>query len=46
MKVCPRCNKKTLNNIKVRNSLSRIDNKTYICNNCGDEEAKTDKINR
>ena len=32
---CPLCNKEELYIKKVRNSLSRVDNKTYICNQCG-----------
>lgn len=38
-KECPRCNEMTLNADEVMNSLSRKDNSTYICNNCGVAEA-------
>ena len=36
---CPRCKVNRLHAEQVINSLSRRDNKTYICNDCGDEEA-------
>ena len=39
MKICPRCKKNELNKVEVRNCLSRMDNKTYICNDCGNDEA-------
>ena len=39
MKKCPCCNKKTLNDENVMNSLSHIDDKTYICNACGQVES-------
>ncbi len=39
MKTCPRCEKRTLHPIPERNTLSRKDNKTYICQACGVEEA-------
>lgn len=32
---CPLCSKEELYIKKVRNSLSRVDNQTYICNKCG-----------
>ena len=31
MKKCPRCNMDKLDDVEVRNALSRRDNKTYIC---------------
>ncbi len=39
MKPSPRCEKRTLHPIPGRNTLSRKDNKTYICQACGVEEA-------
>ncbi len=42
MKTCPRCYEKTLEDEQALNSLSKRDNKTYICNGCGDEEACID----
>lgn len=39
---CPRCGINELNQKKVLNSLSRTDNKTYICPSCGIEEALVD----
>jgi predicted RNA-binding Zn-ribbon protein involved in translation (DUF1610 family) len=41
--LCPRCGDK-LQQPEVRNALSRVDNKTYICNGCGDQEAMADMI--
>lgn len=38
MKKCPRCGE-YLELIESRNALSRLDNQTYICGNCGIEEA-------
>ncbi len=38
MKKCPCCDKNTLKDEQVMNSLSRVDNETYICNTCGDNE--------
>jgi predicted RNA-binding Zn-ribbon protein involved in translation (DUF1610 family) len=40
--ICPRCKENELHPIEVMNSLSRKDNKTYICNDCGNEEAFED----
>jgi len=45
MKKCPRCLRLTMQNDKYLNSLSRRDNKTYICNPCGDEESHIDLRN-
>lgn len=42
MKKCPRCKRMTLNPDEAINSLSRRDDKTYICNTCGDDEAMID----
>ncbi len=42
MKTCPRCHQKTLEDDEQLNSLSHRDNKTYICNPCGDEESLID----
>jgi hypothetical protein len=41
-KECPRCLKNKLDSIEHLNSLSRRDNKTMICNDCGTEEAFID----
>ena len=40
--ICPKCNTNSMHNELVMNSLSRRDNKTYICNNCGQNEAMED----
>lgn len=43
MKECPRCLRNTLREEDpAMNSLSRRDNKTYICPACGEEEAMID----
>lgn len=42
MKKCPRCKRMTMHDKEVLNSLSRRDDKTYICNDCGDDEALID----
>lgn len=42
MKKCPRCHRMTLKNREVLNALSRRDNKTYICSQCGRDEAFID----
>ena len=39
MKKCPCCDKDCLNDDPVNNSLSHVDNKTYICNDCGQKES-------
>ena len=36
---CPMCKTNELNADEVMNSLSRKDNQTYICNECGVKEA-------
>lgn len=40
--ICPRCKVNELNPIPTLNSLSRRDNDTYICNDCGVEESLID----
>ena len=40
--ICPKCNTNYLHDDLVRNALSRKDNKTYICNDCGQAEAMED----
>lgn len=35
---CPRCKENELDKEEVRNCLSRMDNKTYICSDCGTDE--------
>ncbi|MBA7586776.1 hypothetical protein ES708_28781 [subsurface metagenome] len=42
MKKCPRCGMPKMQNEDALNSLSRRDSKTYICNDCGMEEAMID----
>ena len=42
MKECPRCHDMTMNDDEIMNSLSRRDNKTYICHECGDDEGFID----
>ena len=38
--VCPRCGEKTLRlDRPVLNALSRTDNRTYVCSDCGTGEA-------
>jgi DNA-directed RNA polymerase subunit RPC12/RpoP len=39
---CPRCKDRYLRYPAVRNAISRRDNKTYICSECGTEEALID----
>jgi len=43
MKKCPRCGNRSMHDEKAMNSLSRRDGRTYICNNCGNEEAFIDQ---
>lgn len=49
--MCPKCKEllpdnpglwRKMNPVEVRNALSRRDNKTYICNICGNAEAMAD----
>lgn len=42
MKECPRCHKMTIEDEDILNSLSRRDNETYICNDCGNDEGFID----
>jgi len=42
MKICPRYHQTTLHNVPAMNALSRRDNKTFICEDCGKEEAYID----
>jgi len=42
MKRCPRCRQMTLREVEAQNALSRRDNETYICSDCGNEEAFID----
>jgi uncharacterized Zn finger protein len=37
--LCPRCGENVMDKVIIRNALSRTDNKTYICNRCGINEA-------
>ncbi|MCZ6583065.1 MAG: hypothetical protein O6761_07850 [Thaumarchaeota archaeon] len=39
MKICPCCHKELLNEEDVMNSISHLDNETYICNACGQVES-------
>lgn len=41
-KMCPRCGQRALDPVEVRNSLSRHQKNTYICNVCGTDEAMRD----
>ena len=42
MKRCPRCTLLKMHDEQALNSLSRRDGKTYICNDCGEDEALID----
>jgi predicted RNA-binding Zn-ribbon protein involved in translation (DUF1610 family) len=42
IKTCPRCGLMKMRDIEVQNALSRRDNKTHICSDCGTEEALVD----
>lgn len=41
-KICPRCKENYLEDLEVLNALSRRDNETYICSECGIDEAMED----
>jgi len=41
---CPRCGEPTMRAAKATNSLSRRDNATYICSQCGTGEAMQDLL--
>lgn len=43
-KICPRCGEPKMDPIEARNALSRKDNKTLICNDCGMAEAMEEWI--
>ena len=45
MKKCPRCKEQKLEKYEIKNALSRRDNKTYICSDCGTEEGMFDFAN-
>lgn len=42
LELCPRCKSEYLSPKAIENSLSRKDNKTLICSNCGTAEALED----
>ena len=42
MKKCPRCHRMLMRDDDVLNKLSRRDNKTYICFECGEDESGID----
>lgn len=42
LKICPRCKTNFLRPVKATNALSRRDNKSYICSDCGIDEAMID----
>jgi hypothetical protein len=42
METCPRCGERKLDPEKARNALSRRDNETYVCSDCGLDEAMYD----
>ena len=42
MSRCPRCKVAMMRDPLYTNALSRRDNKTYICSQCGEEEAFID----
>jgi predicted RNA-binding Zn-ribbon protein involved in translation (DUF1610 family) len=37
--ICPRCGDRTMNPTTERNALSREDNETFVCPDCGAREA-------
>ena len=41
---CPRCGEPTMRAVKATNALSRRDNATYICSQCGTGEAMQDLL--
>lgn len=41
-KFCPRCKVNILDPIDALNAVSRRDNETYICSDCGTDEALID----
>ena len=38
-KICPRCGVNELKPVEVHNALSRVNNETFICSDCGMQEA-------
>lgn len=42
MKKCPRCSLLKMHDDDILNSLSKRDNQTYVCNDCGNDEALID----
>lgn len=40
--ICPRCGEDSLREVAVENALSRLDNETWVCSGCGNEEAFVD----
>jgi len=44
LELCPRCKKEYLSPEAAQNALSRKDNKTLICGNCGQAEALEDLL--
>lgn len=39
LEICPSCKERKLHPDEVMNALSRKNNETYICNDCGTKEA-------
>jgi hypothetical protein len=44
LELCPRCKSEYLDPNSAKNALSRKDNKTLICANCGTAEAIEDML--
>lgn len=44
LELCPRCKSEYLSPKAAANALSRKDNKTLICSNCGTAEALEDML--
>ena len=42
LEICPRCHRRCLFPDKAMNALSHIDNKTYICSECGTQSGLCD----
>lgn len=43
-KECPQCGEKKLHPMESRNALSRRDNDTWICPDCGEKEGMRDML--
>lgn len=43
---CPRCGSYEMHANPNNNAVSRHDNKTFVCNSCGQDEAMIDFANR